>query len=288
MTVFSRRSLRRLLACLVPLGALLAPAGALANSQVSTNWAGYVANRSGVHFKSVSARWRVPAVSCSQAGASAAWVGLGGFSETTTALEQTGTEQDCTSAGHSSYYAWYEIVPAASREISLAVKPGDLMSAQVSVAGHRVTMTLRNLTTHHAFTKTITAASVDTSSADWIVEAPSQCDNFGRCMALPLADFAGARFGSAQAVTRNGRRGGVASSFWGATEITLAAGNFRYISNGSSAPAAGAQPTTLSAADTAFAVDYETSSPAAGQYSAADAAIIRGGHLVHPLRTGRP
>src|SRR5664279_2400737 len=122
-----------------------APA-AFADSVQSSNWAGYAVHRSGVRFKKVVATWKQPRVDCSQfsPGYSAAWVGLGGFSASSQALEQIGTESDCTSSGRAVSSAWYELVPAPSRGIRMRVSPGDTMSASVTVSGQRVTLVLQN------------------------------------------------------------------------------------------------------------------------------------------------
>jgi hypothetical protein len=97
----------RLLVALLCLG--LAPAAeAATTSATSSNWAGYAAHRSGVRFHSVTGTWTVPTVDCSsQTRAwSANWIGLGGYSTSSNALEQTGTEADCDAAGHASYSSW--------------------------------------------------------------------------------------------------------------------------------------------------------------------------------------
>src|SRR5437868_1776579 len=63
---------------------------------VSSNWAGYVVNGSdatvSTSFSSVSARWVAPKATCARGRAtySAFWVGLGGSSESSDALEQIG------------------------------------------------------------------------------------------------------------------------------------------------------------------------------------------------------
>ena len=40
------------------------------------------------------------------------WVGLDGY--TSKSVEQLGTDSDCTNVNSPSYYAWYEMYPAAS------------------------------------------------------------------------------------------------------------------------------------------------------------------------------
>src|SRR5438067_2659820 len=66
------------------------PAAARAASIVSSNWAGYVAHRPGVSFRTVAATWKEPRPACGTPfpGYSSTWVGLGGFRSATSALEQ--------------------------------------------------------------------------------------------------------------------------------------------------------------------------------------------------------
>ncbi len=73
----------------------------------------------------MSAQWRVPTGACSNGPTySSIWIGLGGYSRSSNALEQTGTELDCTREGRAVYSAWYELVPAAPRDVSLGVNAG--------------------------------------------------------------------------------------------------------------------------------------------------------------------
>ena len=76
-------------------------ATAATTTAVSSNWAGY--SVSGTTYSSVSGTWTQPAADCSAktspTTAAAFWVGLGGNDETSTALEQTGTEADCLADG---------------------------------------------------------------------------------------------------------------------------------------------------------------------------------------------
>jgi hypothetical protein len=213
---------------LVPL-ALLAfaalPATASAATTTSSNWAGYAVHRPGVRFRAVSATWTVPAVTCTSGSAySAAWVGLGGYHTNAQALEQAGTESDCSAAGHPRYSAWYELVPQSSKTIRMTVAAGDRVAVRVGVSGHRVTIRLRDLTRGTAFTRTLTASAVDTTAAEWIVEAPSAC--FGsRCRVLPLAGFAPTTFSAARTTSTTGHTGTIADPLWANTTINLSPGS---------------------------------------------------------------
>jgi hypothetical protein len=214
--------MRRLLPTIALL--LLAfPAGAHAGTATSANWAGYAVHRSGVRFRTVSAAWTVPAVTCTgRSGFSADWVGLGGYHTDAAALEQIGTESDCTRSGRAVYSAWYELVPDGSHNLSLRVSAGDRISARVAVRGRTVTLHLRNLTRGTAFARRLTAATVDTTSAEWILEAPSAC-SVTRCRILPLAGFGETMFTSAHATSAAGHTGTIADPQWAATAIDLSA-----------------------------------------------------------------
>ena len=113
-------------------GASGVPTTPAADASISSNWAGYaVVGAGGVtrHFTRVAGDWVEPTVDCI-AGSntySAFWVGIGGYSQSSKALEQTGTEADCDSNGDAHYYAWYELVPHGPVTVSLSVSPGDSM-----------------------------------------------------------------------------------------------------------------------------------------------------------------
>src|SRR5262249_27582378 len=101
--------------------------GASAN-QGSTNWSGYVAT--GGDFTTVTSTWQQPTVSCTSNGVVSFWVGLDGWGDQ--AVEQTGTGADCRS-GSPQYYAWWETFPTNSQQTySVAVSPGDTMTATVT------------------------------------------------------------------------------------------------------------------------------------------------------------
>jgi hypothetical protein len=236
------------------------PAGARASTWTTTssNWAGYAASAPGVRFSRVSATWTAPQAHCASGRRrySAVWVGLGGLHSTAEALEQVGTEADC--AGGKGYYsAWYELVPDVPVKLDLAVRPGDTMSAAVTVEGHSVKLFVANRTRGTSFTKRLTAARVDVSSAEWIVEAPSACGDNGGCRALPLADFGTTPFANARATSATGHAVTITDPAWSAVAITLTPGGgpepMRFAPD---AGAGSAAPADLSPAGDAFTVSY--------------------------------
>jgi hypothetical protein len=235
--------------------ALATPAAALADSSLSTNWAGYAAHRAGVTFRAVSATWRQPAPKCNTPYPTyeASWVGIGGFNRNSTALEQVGTELDCSASGAVTSAAWFELVPNPSRRIRMAVRPGDTISASVTVVGHHVTLKLTDRTRHRSFSKAVNVVSVDVRSAEWIVEAPSECFNDNTCRTLPLTDFGRESFSGARATTTNGRSGSITSRLWGRSKIILAPTGRAFIATGS---AGEAKPSSLSGGGSAFDVAY--------------------------------
>lgn len=266
----------------VGLALLAAAPTALAQVSQSSNWAGYAIHRSGVTFRSVSATWREPRVTCQKGREtfSSYWVGLGGYNINAKALEQTGTEVDCTDKGTPHAFAWYEVVPAPSVPITLKVPFGDLIQGQVIVAGHTVTMLLRDLTRHTQFSKTLNASTVDTTSAEWIVEAPSECMALYDCVTLPLADFGSTPFGAATAQSATGHSGSISDPFWSATAIKLvphrtpsALGRHRLGHTGD------ATPSPLQTSGSSFSVTY---SPRLNSATLAARSNVRtGGVLTH-------
>src|SRR4051794_1942552 len=193
--------------------AAAAPAAA-ADSSTSSNWAGYAVMRDGVRFARVAGAWTMPHVDCSSAQTrwSAVWVGLGGYDDSSPALEQIGTEADCDSSGRAHYSTWYELVPDVSHGARLRAAPGDRVSASVTVLGHQVRLRLSNRTTGRAFTRRLNAAAIDVTSAEWIVEAPSACGGStadSSCQIMPLADFGSLRMAEAKVLTTGGRSGAI-------------------------------------------------------------------------------
>jgi hypothetical protein len=276
--------------------ALPSAAGAAVSSQeaMSQNWSGYVAGDSSgsTQFSSVSGSWVQPSAKCTSSDSySAFWVGLGGSGQSQS-LEQTGTQADCV-GGQTQYYAWYELVPSAPVKLDLAINPGDHISAKVTVNGTNVTVSLSDQTTGASATKTLQMDSPDTSSAEWIAEAPSSCDGSGSCQPLSLANFGTVNFSNATA-TANGHTGSINDSNWTAQPVQLssAATSMGFASTDSSGAgsSAGAQPSGLSSDGSSFSVSWQSdsssSSSSAGGSGAAAGASPGGGYSYDPGTSG--
>jgi hypothetical protein len=264
--------------------ALTCAPAALADSSQSSNWAGYAVHRSGVNFTKVIGAWKQPAAVCSPGNPtySAVWVGLGGYSITSPALEQIGTEMDCTASGRAASSAWYELVPAASQTINFSVHAGDEVVATVSVVDRKVKLTLADKTTDRTFTKTVRASVVDVSSAEWIVEAPSECFSNNSCQTLPLADFGSTTFGLANVRSTTGHMGSISNRAWDWSKISLAPSGQHFIMYGGRAAAGSASPSSLDRKGNSFTVTYHgvavQTPPVLTQLRQA---TTLAGHLVH-------
>jgi len=242
------------------------------DAQVSQNWAGYVAGSSdgSTQFSKVSGSWVQPASKCGTGQDDAAfWVGIGGSGSggssygsglgdgSSTSLEQIGTEGNCTGDG-TQYYAWYELVPAAPVQLNVTIHPGDKVSASVEVNGDSTAFSLTDETTGQSFTKTVASPNPDTSSAEWIAEAPSECDGSGGCTPLALSDFGTVDFTNATA-TAGGHTGTISDPNWSATPVALGSGGTYDIGYGSSQNTAGATPSSLSSDGSSFSVAWQQS-----------------------------
>ena len=117
--------------------------------EVSNNWSGYqvLSADTKVAASQASGSWVVPSVSAprkNEDGFSSIWVGIGGSCLDAAChvpdqtLIQLGTAEDASPSGAKLYYAWYELLPAASVEIkSLEIAPGDKVSASLGLVGSK-------------------------------------------------------------------------------------------------------------------------------------------------------
>jgi hypothetical protein len=158
--------------------------GTVQSSLQSTNWAGLV--DTGTQFTAVKGQWTVPSVQTSQSSQySSTWIGIDGA--TNTSLIQTGTSQE-TVNGSTLYYAWYEILPAASIPIGL-VSPGDQMQASiVEDSPGTWTLSIADVSSGAVASGQLNYAGPGTS-AEWIEEAPEL-----NGQQTTLADFGSAQF----------------------------------------------------------------------------------------------
>jgi hypothetical protein len=167
-----------------------------ANSEL--NWSGYI--ETGGPFSSVMGEWTVPTVVSD--GDTGTWVGIDGNGPNQP-LIQTGTEQSDSGGtlgfgGGTSYYAWYELLPANPVTIPKPVSPGDRIIAFVLAGGDKPPVPnqpttfwiyMNNVTKNWFWTKSVTYKT-PLASAEWIVERPISCLIFNWfCGYSTLANF---------------------------------------------------------------------------------------------------
>jgi hypothetical protein len=204
-----------------------------ASPQASVNWSGYAAvsatteaapsANSPLTFGDVTGSWTQPKAHCvkGRADAVAFWVGIGGFNEASSTLQQIGTTAQCSSRGVASSFVWWEIVPAGEVRVPLKVRAGDRVTAAVLVNGSKVTMSIKNATRRTRFSTTVTVSQpLDVSSAEWIAEAPTACAPNGVCEVVPLTNFGSVTFSKA-AATANQVSGTITNPAWVATPLQL-------------------------------------------------------------------
>ena len=249
-------------------------ADVVAPNTPSSNWAGYAVTSptsTAVDYTSVTGTWTVPTATCGPADAgasSAVWVGLGGYSLTSQALEQTGTDADCDEDTDTpTYYAWYELVPADPVNIKAKVMPGDTITTSVNILPSTtggqtiVELQVKNRTRHWTVTKKLVPTVLDTSSAEWITEAPSDCSTLNSCIPVPLSNFGSVTIGNI-AAKGDGLGGTLTNPSWNVYPISLVpssgrghfAGPDRFGGFGGST--AGASPGSISTDGRNFTVSW--------------------------------
>jgi hypothetical protein len=204
--------------------------------QVSSNWSGYALvpldDTTPLSFTDATGTWVQPKATCTLGRPSSAafWVGIGGYAEGSNSLEQLGTGADCDgNSATPTYYAWWELVPSASVQIPTKVKPGDTITAAVVVNGQTITFYMHDVTRNWRFSKNVTTTEhLDTTSAEWIAEAPSNCGSSGRCRVVPLTNFGTMAFSgiaaTATGVAGTPHSGTLVDATWAAAPIELISG----------------------------------------------------------------
>jgi hypothetical protein len=259
------------------LAAAVTGGAAGATADVSSNWAGYVATgfgstattaSSSMTYTDVTGQWVQPKATCTPGTPTsvAVWVGLGGYSINSQELEQVGTSADCSASGKASYYIWYELVPADSVNLKLKIRPGDTIVSVVEASGTDVLVQVIDRTRKTRFTRHLTMASPDLTSAEWIVEAPSQCGDGGYCSQIPLTYFGSFAFARSFA-KGNGTGGTISSPSWTSTALELVPRSARFYGDphqSATATGAGATVSGLTSDGSGFSVDWQATPPVGG------------------------
>jgi hypothetical protein len=197
----------------------------LRGTVTTSSWSGYAVTAA-APYTSASATWQVPNVSYDGGNTPYGyeyvfnWVGIGGDGDAT--LIQLGTESVVSTAGVTSFYAWYELYPAVSEPAGLTVKPGDIVTASLQCTAlcspsqtQTWQLTLSDETTGAAWTQSFQYQS-SMRSAEWITEPPYYNGY------LPLADYDQATYDPVEANGANpnlslSTNGIIALDQWGET-----------------------------------------------------------------------
>jgi hypothetical protein len=157
----------------------------------SSNWSGYAV--AGGPYSEVRGTFTVPSiVSGAPLNAQVSqWVGLDGTSNADPSLIQAGVNEspDPQSASGYDVQAWWEILPASETDIAtIGVRAGDEVTVtiwQVSAGTWKINVT--DDTNGESFTTPDEAYHGPGSSAEWIVEATTECQL--RCRTASLAPY---------------------------------------------------------------------------------------------------
>lgn len=187
----------------------------------SNNWSGYNqgALEKGTEFQGVAGDWIVPTASQHKSGEaeySSSWVGIGGgcvdsgCTVTDETLIQAGTEQDAGNTGGPLYYAWWEIIPAPSVEITDSsgnpepVSPGDYMHVAITQTAPQVwSILVQDTTKGWTFTQSVPYSS-SYATAEWIEETPVTVSSSGGASIGPLPNLSTVKMDNAETTSQAG------------------------------------------------------------------------------------
>ena len=142
----------------------------------------------------------------------------------------------------------------------MKVAPGDTITAAVLVNGQTITFSLRDVTRGTRFSRVLTTGqALDTASAEWIAEAPSNCSSLGHCSVIPLTNFRSVTFSKAAAIG-NAHPGTILDPTWTADPIELIADNSQsglFSQNDVLGPGVGAVPADVTTDGRSFSVSWQ-------------------------------
>jgi hypothetical protein len=121
------------------------------------------------------------------------WVGVDGASDSDTALIQAGVAEsgDPQSPGGVSIQPWWEILPSSETDIStVSVSAGDRVTVTIwQLSGTTWEINLTDDTNGQSYTTPPEQFTGTGSSAEWIVEAPAQCQSQYQCQLTALVPY---------------------------------------------------------------------------------------------------
>ncbi|KAJ7615978.1 peptidase G1 [Roridomyces roridus] len=170
----------------------------------SSNWCG--AALTGTGFSSVVGTWTIPAITARSGQSSSSepsisqWVGIDGFSNS--ALIQGGTLSELV-GGRQENVAWTEMLPAASRDTTLAVNTGDSITTNVTMTSTTSgTVTITNNSRGTSVVGTVSGGTrLSAASAEWILEDFEEGSSLVAFAGFPTSTFTGSAIQSGKGVT---------------------------------------------------------------------------------------
>ncbi|KAF7292043.1 Acid proteinase A [Mycena indigotica] len=170
----------------------------------SSNWCGAAVTGSG--FSSVVGSWVVPTISrrsgqsSSSSPALAQWVGIDGFSNS--ALIQAGTLSQLSGSTQQNI-AWSEMLPAALRQVNLAVSTGDHITTNVTQTGATSgSITIQNTSKGTTLVGTVSGGTrLSSTSAEWILEDFESGSSLVAFAGFPTSTFTGSAIRSGTSVS---------------------------------------------------------------------------------------
>ena len=159
----------------------------------SSNWSGYSAI--GGPYAEIKGTFTVPSVlSGVPANAQVSeWVGLDGTSANDSSLIQAGVDEypDVRAPQGYDVQAWWEILPAAETNITMTVNAGDKVTVAIwKVSSGVWKINVTDDTTGASFTTPNETYNGPGTSAEWIVEATTECQSQSNCRTASLAPYA--------------------------------------------------------------------------------------------------
>lgn len=206
------------------------PAFPGAAQTTSPNWSGWAdVARPGAAMRSVTARFRVPHVSCGADGQSVSiWAGLDGIGDDT--VEQAGVEAVCVRTRNgwlaAKYVSFSETYPRAPL-VGSFVSPGDLIAVSVFYAGgtHRYRLSLTDNRSAWADISVSAACPRGRTCHNASAEVVAEDSGDGPASGSYLADFGKVSFDGIGVSSSDGTRGTLGtlagSARWSTREITM-------------------------------------------------------------------
>ncbi|KAJ7057666.1 protease acp1 [Mycena amicta] len=165
--------------------------------------------QTGTGFTSVVGTWTVPAItrrsgqSSSSEPAISQWVGIDGFSNS--ALIQGGTLSQLVGSTQENV-AWTEMLPAASRDVSLTVSTGNSITTNVhQTSATSGTVSIINNSRGTSIVGTVSGGTrLSATSAEWILEDFESGSSLVAFAGFPASTFTGSAVHSGSSVTPAG------------------------------------------------------------------------------------